>query len=63
MAAMAAPGDDRQRVQRMLAQGKMFRRMTCDRCGGHFHFTESARVTRIPVCPSCGSCSTHEQAA
>ncbi len=60
---MAAPDDDQKRIQRLIAQGKMFRRMSCDRCGGRFHFTESARATRIPVCPNCGSYSAHEQAA
>ncbi len=43
--------------------GKMFHRMSCDRCGSRFHFTDSARVTRIPVCPTCGSYSTHDLAA
>jgi NAD-dependent SIR2 family protein deacetylase len=60
---MAGGEDEQKRLQRMLAQGKMFRKMSCDRCGGRFYFTESARVTRIPVCPNCGSCSAHEQAA
>ncbi len=58
----------RQRVptplwERKSAEGKMFRRMECDRCGAHFHFSEAPRATRIPRCPACGSTGAHPQAA
>ncbi|WP_322796942.1 hypothetical protein [Tepidiforma sp.] len=45
------------------AEGKMFRRLECDRCGAWFHFGESPRVTRVPRCPVCGSLSAHLPAA
>jgi hypothetical protein len=60
---MTAEEAENQRIRRLVAAGKMFRRMTCDRCGGRFHFTESPRVSRVPVCPGCGSYAAREQAA
>ena len=38
-----------------FAEGKMFVRMECDRCGAWFHFTDTPRATRFPRCPACGS--------
>ena len=59
-----APVDDEQgRLQRRIAQGKMFRKMSCERCVGRFHFTEIPRVSRVPVCPLGGSFAAREQAA
>lgn len=45
------------------AEGKMFVRMECDRCGARFHFGERPRVTRVPRCPACGSTGAHQSAA
>lgn len=44
-------------------EGKMFQRMSCDRCGTRFHFTDGPRVTRFPRCPLCGGMSAHPDAA
>lgn len=46
-----------------VAQGKMFQRLECDRCGGRFQFCEAPRVTRFPRCPWCGSLDAHPRAA
>jgi hypothetical protein len=45
------------------AEGKMFVRMECDRCSRMFHFSDTPRVTRIPICPSCGNLGSHPCAA
>ncbi|MCL6645059.1 MAG: hydrogenase maturation nickel metallochaperone HypA [Dehalococcoidia bacterium] len=45
------------------AEGKMFRRLECDRCGAWFQFGERPRVTRVPRCPVCGSMNSHPRAA
>lgn len=60
---MLAQEDEGRRIRRLVAEGKMFRKMSCERCGGRFHFTESPRASRVPVCPSCGSFAAREQAA
>ncbi|MCX7617610.1 hypothetical protein [Tepidiforma sp.] len=46
-----------------FAEGKMFRKLECDRCGARFQFGERPRVTRVPRCPACGSLSSHPRAA
>jgi DNA-directed RNA polymerase subunit RPC12/RpoP len=48
---------------RKQAEGKMFERLECNRCGARFLFGERPRVTRIPKCPACGSMAAHPQAA
>ena len=45
--------------QRKFAEGKMFERMTCDRCATAFNFMQTPRLTRIPRCPRCGSTGAH----
>lgn len=50
-------------IEQRLADGKMFQRMECDRCGVTFHFTEAPRATRVPRCPVCGSFGAHPFAA
>lgn len=40
-------------------EGKMFERLCCDRCRTPFNFGQSARATRIPHCPRCGSMDAH----
>lgn len=49
--------------QRKFAEGKMFQRLECDRCGARFQFGDSPRVTRVPRCPACGSLAAHPRAA
>jgi hypothetical protein len=51
------------RWERKFAEGKMFERMECDRCRAAFNFSPSVRVTRVPVCPACGSMASHPRAA
>ena len=46
---------------RKYAEGKMFQRLECDRCGVRFNFGDSPRVTRVPRCPACGSLAEHVQ--
>ena len=48
---------------RKQAEGKMFERRECDRCGVRFNFGARPRVTRVPTCPACGSLGSHPQAA
>lgn len=48
---------------RKQAEGKMFERRECDRCGVRFNFGASVRVTRVPRCPACGSLGSHTRAA
>ncbi len=43
------------------AEGKMFQRLACVRCGAQFNFAD--RVTAFPVCPACGSTATHPRVA
>lgn len=45
------------------AEGKMFVRLECDNCHRSFHFADAPRVTRVPVCPTCGSFQSHPTAA
>lgn len=45
------------------AQGKMFERRACDRCGARFNFGDPPRATRVPRCPVCGSLGSHPEAA
>jgi len=46
-----------------FAEGKMFERMDCPRCGAQFHFAQTPRVTRVPRCPACGAFGAHPHAA
>ena len=45
------------------AEGKMFQRLECNRCAVRFNFGDTARATRVPRCPACGSWNSHPQAA
>lgn len=36
------------------AEGKMFRRLQCQRCHSSYMFSDAPRITRLPVCPACG---------
>lgn len=49
--------------ERKFAEGKMFERMDCSRCGAQFNFAQTPRATRVPRCPACGSLAAHPHAA
>ena len=48
---------------RKQAEGKMFERRECDRCGLRFNFGASVRITRVPTCPACGSLGSYARVA
>ncbi len=49
--------------ERKFAEGKMFERMDCVRCGARFNFSQTPRVTRVPRCPVCGAFGAQPHAA
>jgi len=58
---METHADSKPVWSRKHAEGKMFQRLECERCGARFNFGDSPRVTRVPRCPACGSLAAHPQ--